>query len=317
MNNLHNITPVIETILLKSFFLFMKIGSAALTYEKLGSVCRDWKITLTSKWLCKNLKQLTNFKQLINQHKDLLLEHMECQYGLLIELQNYGVLSEEQVMRVDGLSANFYAQNKTLFDMLQEFVYPQNVVLFWKALSNAGQNHITHYIRDACVACSNRPLLEHENFVLDGLQDFFIDEVYINEKFLQDLLLSGCISVQHVDHINSSNNNYGQMEILLKIIHRRSLAQAKIFIDLCKKHYSRVNDFLDNGETEFVAMITEGIKRYDERNGPNANDLMHQAKKYSDEAIYRLLEAIKRRERERELENLGAECNIVADSATP
>lgn len=276
------------------------ITPSATIHETLSSVCKLWKGTIRNTRFCKILKlfrPLANFKALLKQHHEFLEEHIECQYGLLIHLHNYGILSDTKFLTLQNYSM-YYEQNEILLNTLQQFTNPWTDVILWSGLNNTCQNHITHYINDTCTdKCENRPLMEDEKIAWNSLQEFLVNNFHIHEEFLQDLITSGCILKQHKKFINTSVNRFERMRILLEIIRRRSLTQVKKFIELSKKYCPRLNVIMINDETEFVKKITEIVERRKKRKELNES-VPAVLKHLNNDAFAALLENIKSMKRD-------------------
>lgn len=183
---------------------------------------------------------------------------MECQYGLLDKLKEYDILSKEQVDEVAKLAMNPGIQNETLLNIIPMKFDVE--VKFCTALNETDQGHITHYINKKEDCGDNRHLTEYEVEALDGLQEFFVDELHINNNFLQNLLSSNCISVQHKNAIDKLHK-FDKRRLLLDIMHCRSLAQVKKFIELCQEHYPHLRDLINCDGAIFVEKVNRDPKR--------------------------------------------------------
>lgn len=300
MATLSDMLLIIETILIKSCLLFLKSDPSTLSvYEDLGSVCGDWRNTIRERRVCKRLsiKLLDNFKSLITQHHKLLVEHMECRYGLLTHLQNYGVLSKDQADKIHNGTRSHYDANRTLLDMLQNSTNPWAGAMFWKAMNNSYQSHITRYINGGECNADDRPLTTSELDEFENNQDLIVTYVVPSEEFLHDILLSCGISVQHMDAITITTNRYNRMSNLMFIMYRRSLFHVKKFIELCYQYCPVVNDIVGTEEFGILGVRSNECKGDREE---MMKVLMDRMKGMSNDEMLAYVEEIKKKKEQKE-----------------
>src|ERR1700761_1786617 len=91
-----------------------------------------------------------SIKQRLNDHRSLLKETLECQYGLISELVTLDVLNDRQKTKITSLESNPYTQNEALLDLFCDTsIQPElfhKFHLFIKALRSTHQSHIANFL---------------------------------------------------------------------------------------------------------------------------------------------------------------------------
>ena len=81
----------------------------------------------------------------LKNHRSLLKSNLECQYGLLDELEGRQVLTDEQVADVKRPQHNAFEQNDKLLSLMRQYPQTTKQGEFLGALRTTNQAHLTAY----------------------------------------------------------------------------------------------------------------------------------------------------------------------------
>jgi len=242
--------------------------------------------------------EFADFVRRLHEHQEVLEHVIECQYGLLTKLISAGdkILSRRQLAIVKQHSNATYTQNTELLKMLCQPKEKEAIGMFLQLLKETHQGHICNYIlSDQDIEHDNRPLTEKECKALAELQNYFVDNLYITVGFLAQLNEVDCITEKHVTGVREHKENQNeQVATLLDILHCRSTAQLKKFVECCKKDHPHVHKFLlgEKGVITSVKIVIGGDKSADKKVIEAA--LFHEIKAMTKDELNELLSAVKK-----------------------
>jgi hypothetical protein len=198
----------------------------------------------------------------VQHHRHFLIERIEPNYGLLYELSKQNVITYRQQKECSIPYTTIYKRNEAILELLVGKSEEEHK-LFLTALRETSQLHIVNYILHNGVYDDQLndvwPLDEKQFYKLITNQLCLVDQLAIKPDLLERLLTLRCINYQQMKSIYDTAMQSDQIDMLVDILTRRSVADFKNFI-LCLRetHQSHLLYMFDG--TEFSS-ITD---RYNE-----------------------------------------------------
>jgi len=174
----------------------------------------------------------TQLQKRFKKHVAILRIEIECQYGLLRELNRREILSEKQLAYINTANQMSYEQNDRLLQtMIQQ--NDETIRNFMSALRATHQSHLVRYIEyDDYVEVpgGDRPLRNDEQETIRNRYSFLVEHITLQFGFLEKMCsVYGCISNDHLSAIEQESDKYNKNRKLLAILKRRSFDQFLLF----------------------------------------------------------------------------------------
>ena len=89
---------------------------------------------------------MIEYQRAIIDHREVLTNSLECQYGLTDQLLSKRVLTRQQLSVVEAQRKNRFKQNAALLEMLSHVTDVKRYEDFLDALRATHQSHLANYI---------------------------------------------------------------------------------------------------------------------------------------------------------------------------